>query len=142
MAINERNEIEQLRQKWEEITAERDRLRKENHRLLRGSEPLQVNVSVSQRDLTDINTDGTPLETDAKSFAAPSNVNNESSISEKIRLFRALFRGREDVFAKLWNNRRSGKIGYSPACSREWYPTLFFSYLFCYNRYLCNSEGL
>jgi hypothetical protein len=40
--------------------------------------------------------------------------------AEKIRLFRALFRGREDVFPKRWENAKQGRSGYSPACSNEW----------------------
>ena len=40
--------------------------------------------------------------------------------SEKIDLFRSLFRGREDVFPKRWTNSRSGKSGYAPACANEW----------------------
>ncbi len=39
---------------------------------------------------------------------------------EKLKLFRSLFRGREDVFAKLWSNPKTGRSGYSPACSNEW----------------------
>ena len=41
--------------------------------------------------------------------------------SEKVRLFRSLFRGREDVFALRWQSK-SGKSGYSPACGNEWKP--------------------
>ena len=40
--------------------------------------------------------------------------------SEKIALFRSLFRGREDVFPLLWTNRRTGRQGYAPACDNEW----------------------
>ncbi len=39
---------------------------------------------------------------------------------EKITLFLRLFRGREDVYPKLWQNEKTGKKGYSPACSNEW----------------------
>jgi len=39
---------------------------------------------------------------------------------EKVALFRSLFRGRMDVFPKRWDNPRSGKSGYSPACTNEW----------------------
>ena len=42
------------------------------------------------------------------------------SNSEKVALFRSLFRGRPDVFPKLWRNARSGKEGYAPACANEW----------------------
>lgn len=42
------------------------------------------------------------------------------SSEEKIYIFRQLFRGREDVFPKRWDNRKTGRSGYSPACSNEW----------------------
>ena len=40
--------------------------------------------------------------------------------AEKIALFRSLFRGRGEVFPKLWVNPRSGRKGYAPACANEW----------------------
>jgi superfamily II DNA or RNA helicase len=40
--------------------------------------------------------------------------------AEKITLFVRLFRGRDDVYPKLWQNQKSGKKGYSPACANEW----------------------
>jgi hypothetical protein len=43
-----------------------------------------------------------------------------SSVTGKVALFRALFRGREDVFPKLWINRKTAVKGYSPACANEW----------------------
>lgn len=42
------------------------------------------------------------------------------SPAEKIRLFRSLFRGRGDVFPRLWINTKKGTKGYSPACGNEW----------------------
>jgi superfamily II DNA or RNA helicase len=39
---------------------------------------------------------------------------------EKVALFRSLFRGREDVFPKLWTNAKTGRKGYAPACANEW----------------------
>ncbi len=39
---------------------------------------------------------------------------------EKVTLFLRLFQGREDVYPKLWQNQKTGKKGYSPACSNEW----------------------
>src|SRR5271157_3648298 len=41
---------------------------------------------------------------------------------ERIALFTRLFRCREDVFPKLWENRSKGTKGYSPACLNEWVP--------------------
>jgi superfamily II DNA or RNA helicase len=40
--------------------------------------------------------------------------------AEKVELFRSLFRGRRDVFAKYWENVKAGKKGYAPACANEW----------------------
>ncbi|MBU4477535.1 MAG: DEAD/DEAH box helicase family protein [Candidatus Omnitrophica bacterium] len=41
------------------------------------------------------------------------------SKNEKIQLFRSLFRGRDDVYAKRWQNK-TGRSGYSPVCLNEW----------------------
>lgn len=47
-------------------------------------------------------------------------ITNQSSSEEKIKLFRSLFRGREDVFARRWHSAKSGKSGYQPVCLNEW----------------------
>lgn len=38
----------------------------------------------------------------------------------KVALFKSLFRGRDDVFPKLWTNTRTKRSGYAPACGNEW----------------------
>lgn len=50
----------------------------------------------------------------------PAAVHKYSSPDEKIQLFRSLFRGREDVFAKRWYSAKTEKSGYSPVCANEW----------------------
>ena len=47
-------------------------------------------------------------------------VSRQSSESEKISLFRMLFKGREDVYPRRFESRRTGKAGYQPACRNEW----------------------
>ncbi|MFC3461446.1 TOTE conflict system archaeo-eukaryotic primase domain-containing protein [Massilia haematophila] len=42
------------------------------------------------------------------------------STTEKVTLFRRLFRGRMDVFPIRWEGKTSGKSGYAPACANEW----------------------
>ena len=42
------------------------------------------------------------------------------SLEEKVDVFRNLFKGREDVFARRWYSRTSGKSGYQPVCRNEW----------------------
>ncbi len=54
--------------------------------------------------------------------AAP--VTGLSPAHDKIRLFRFLFGGREDVYPKRWENARSGRAGYAPVCANEWVPRL------------------
>ena len=44
--------------------------------------------------------------------------------SEKVKLFRSLFRGRPDVFPTRFVARRTGKPGYAPACANEFKPGL------------------
>src|SRR5438477_1557241 len=51
---------------------------------------------------------------------SPPAVTNHSSPEEKIALFRALFRGREDVYPRRFENRKTGRGGYAPACANEW----------------------
>ena len=38
----------------------------------------------------------------------------------KVDLFRGLFRGRADVFPRRWENPKTAKSGYAPACANEW----------------------
>ena len=41
-------------------------------------------------------------------------VTMASPPEEKVRLFKAMFRGREDVYARRYVSAKSGKSGYSP----------------------------
>lgn len=47
-------------------------------------------------------------------------VDRHASPEAKVALFRLLFHGREDVFPRRFENQRTGKSGYSPACANEW----------------------
>jgi len=47
-------------------------------------------------------------------------VTNNSPAAEKIALFRHLFGGRTDVFPARWENPKTGRSGYAPACANEW----------------------
>src|SRR6185437_8060871 len=54
-------------------------------------------------------------------LAAPAGpVTASSTQAEKVALFRRLFAGRADVFPVRWENTRTGKSGYAPACANEW----------------------
>ena len=68
------------------------------------------------------------LERQRAGFDAPSSALNlatppvtmASSSFAKVALFRRLFAGREDVFPIRWENWKTGKSGYAPACANEW----------------------
>src|SRR5216684_9301172 len=47
-------------------------------------------------------------------------VHLQSTSQAKIALFRSLFRGRDDVYARRFESRKTGKAGYAPACGNEW----------------------
>lgn len=50
----------------------------------------------------------------------PRLVDRLSPANEKIALFRSLFRGRDDVYPRRFESRKTGKAGYAPACANEW----------------------
>lgn len=51
---------------------------------------------------------------------AAGGVTMASPTADKVALFRSLFRGREDVFPRRWDNAKTGKSGYAPVCRNEW----------------------
>ncbi|AEF80282.1 TOTE conflict system archaeo-eukaryotic primase domain-containing protein [Leadbettera azotonutricia] len=52
--------------------------------------------------------------------ASSPGINNHSAPEDKITLFRSLFRGREDIYAKRFESKKTGKSGYQPVCKNEW----------------------
>lgn len=59
-------------------------------------------------------------ESETATELSASNINKYSSSKEKINLFRLLFKGREDVFARRWYSKTLDKSGYQPVCENEW----------------------
>ncbi|MEW5816334.1 MAG: DEAD/DEAH box helicase family protein [Spirochaetota bacterium] len=77
---------------------------KERSRLLKNLGELQQKLSLFS-----------PIGTPTQSI-----VTANSTPQEKISLFRSLFRGRNDVYSRLWVNKKNGNKGYSPVCNNEW----------------------
>ncbi|MBN2099065.1 MAG: DEAD/DEAH box helicase, partial [Dehalococcoidia bacterium] len=115
----DRSELARLKRQLEAVTAERNHLRAENRRLCQTtSESLKVsppdfNVAQDHYSVAVLGV--------ADTLRA---INEESPLADKVRLLRSLFRGREDLFARLWWSKTSHKIGYSPVCSHRWDPVL------------------
>ena len=97
------------------LKLENKRLRDENQRLkaqLGETAPLMTGASPAagpDQDSTEI----VELPGLAQS---PAPISVTSDVLTKIRIFRELFRGREDIYAIRWENRVSGKSGYMPVC--------------------------
>lgn len=102
-ARNTNEKISEIKDRLAEIDEERRRLEAELTRLNREREPQSLPQVVRETDSANV-------------------VHKLSSSDEKIRLFRSLFRGREDVYPRRWESAKTGRSGYSPACRNEWVP--------------------
>lgn len=83
----------------------------ERHRII-------ANLSSLREELKKLTCD-TPVVKDI-SLLTDKILSKTSSPEEKIALFRSLFRGRDDVYPRLWTNKKTEKAGYSPVCNKEW----------------------
>jgi len=99
------------------MTEQKERLRELGERLRK----LERERVVVQGEIDAITRDALQ-ETLPFEVAGPPAPNRPSDIPSKIALFRSLFRGRTDVFPRRWENRKTGKNGYAPACANEWKP--------------------
>jgi hypothetical protein len=82
-------------------------------RLERDRDDAQARVRSLQEELN-------PPAGGAEHAAAPPRSLLPGTVAEKVSLFRNLFRGRQDVFPKLWVNPLTACKGYAPACANEW----------------------
>ena len=87
------------------------------NKLLMENELLHKEIDKLRALLSSKNNSTTPLD-----------IKRHLSLEEKVDAFRNLFKGREDVFARRWYSRTSGKSGYQPVCRNEW------------DRQLCNKK--
>ena len=97
---------------YQELKHERDALQARVQR-------LEEEISSLRERLMQYEPQQLEFETDSTSTAM-----TRMSLQEKVELFRGLFRGREDVFARRWQSRSSDKSGYQPVCENEWNPQL------------------
>ena len=111
-------DYDELLEKYNLLLNENRRLTKENHWLKsqlgmtrhKPSEDPIAESSTEENMVDDETPDTTPL----------SGVNNTSESSAKIKLFMSPFRGRDDVYAKKWENTKRATSGYSPVCLNQW----------------------
>lgn len=111
----------ELLEKYNCLLMENQKLQKEISRLKeqlsKTKQPEGFPINVSDSEVGQLSFLNHLEKTEEK--LQPVNVNKYSDSVQKVQLFRSLFRGREDVFAKRWQNQK-GNSGYSPVCSNEW----------------------
>ena len=110
------------------LLSEKKRLMKENDRL---KAQLEITKSKpSENRIAESSTEKNSLKDDPADISAFSAVNNTSDSISKIRLFMSLFKGRDDVYAKKWENKKKATSGFSPVCLNQSVEYLFlFFYL-------------
>ena len=112
--------------KYQTLLIENDKLKAENKRLQAQLANLNSSNEISSKATIPVVTENVKGEVPSERLLdIPSEpkhiltVNQKSISEEKINLFMSLFKGREDVYAKRWQNKK-GESGYSPVCFNEW----------------------
>ncbi|MBW2202405.1 MAG: helicase, partial [Deltaproteobacteria bacterium] len=107
--------------KYKELLIEYNLLLSENSRLTEENNRLKAQFGImkskpSKNSITKIIAEKTKLDDESTGGASFLNVNNTSDSISKIKLFMSLFKGRDDVYAKRWENKKKATSGYSPVC--------------------------
>jgi hypothetical protein len=109
----------QLLDQYRSLLRELDRLKDENRKLKKQLGLLDIGDSPNPVPAASI-ADESSLEAEATGTISGPIISSASSSADKISLFMTLFKCREDVFAKRWENKRKGIAGYAPVCLNEW----------------------
>ena len=96
-----------------ELLAENKALSEEVKRLRAENAEMKARLGIVEPQLTESGATDHALQKDHL-------INKFSTPEEKIALFKSLFVGRMDVFARRWYGVTSGKSGYQPVCGNEW----------------------
>jgi superfamily II DNA or RNA helicase len=110
----------------QELSERYQALKDENRRLKERIKQLEsqagrkpgIRIDEVEKRITDIDQKSTP--DDPAEVIKSKTIDKQCSPTEKINLFKSLFKGRDDVFATRWENSKKGTSGYSPACGNEW----------------------
>ena len=103
------------------VTVNRDAIEQEIARIQRRLTHLNAEQAGLEATLASLEHQLSAIdEVGRSSLFVGATVTNSSPTSDKIALFRHLFAGRPDVFPVRWENRKTARSGYSPACFNEW----------------------
>lgn len=104
--------------KYDSLLRELEQLKTENARL---KDLLQANGIVYEVEATEVD--------EEKIYSDIMFPDVHLGKDERVELFRSLFRGRDDVFARRWYSKSMNRGGYQPVCINEW------------RRGVCNKKG-
>jgi hypothetical protein len=104
-------DFETLLQRHQALLAENQALKKEN---------LSLKLRLGLAELPESGPSPGQIRQDTPPAESSSPLNANANPAEKIRLFRSLFKGRDDVYAKRWESKDGARSGYSPVCRNEW----------------------
>ncbi len=111
----ENMEYEMLLRKYEEAISYIKILEKENARLRSKSNEQESFSNTDEKESKSLD-NGLIGDESTES----NTVNDNSSNKEKVKMYLKLFRGREEVSAKRWTSKKTGKSGYAPYCFNDW----------------------
>lgn len=98
-----RSAVSRSAERVRELTAELDEARRE--------------LAHRERELASVEN----AESAGSSLSEDSQPAAPSTAEGRVGLFQSLFRGRDELYALMWNDR-TGRTGYSPACENKWQP--------------------
>jgi superfamily II DNA or RNA helicase len=111
-------EYGELLKRYNLLLRENTRLTEENNRL-----KAQLGITQSEpskNNITQIIHKKTILDEESSDSISSSKVNNNSDSTSKINLFMSVFKGRDDVYARRWENKKKASKGFSPVCLNQW----------------------
>jgi hypothetical protein len=80
---------------------------------------LQADQAESMHRLTALRAELAALDAEPEIHVNKALILEPRTPADKVRLFRSLFRGREEVFPTRFESRKTGKSGYAPACRNK-----------------------
>jgi hypothetical protein len=110
---------------YKELLEKYNQVLNENNRLIAEINRLKFQLGITKpepsgnQNLKKKAEEATPVE-DSTAGITFSNVSNASDSNSKINLFMSLFKGRHDVYAIRWENKKKGTSGYSPVFVNQW----------------------
>ena len=81
-------------------------------------ERVRTRLETLKKELTSL--DSKSQSAGLNELSVASSSPRQLTAADKVTLFRCLFRGRDDVYPRLWINAKTERKGYAPACSNEW----------------------